>query len=155
MGVIMYIKKLFGLTLFVLFLPIFFANAEQDSGFQYRNYREEIIREYLKSIEQASYLSMEKLFATDGIVISTSQGKQNARVFFSNFLPSIQIAHTQIHQIFFSEDDPNHFAGRFHLDFELKDGQKVSGEYMDEFIFTDGTIKLSAVYMFENLHFQE
>ena len=52
-----------------------------------------------------------------------------------------------------AKTDQNRFAARFHFKFKLKDGEEGNGEYIDEFVFTEHSTKLSAVYMFENLKF--
>jgi len=42
---------------------------------------------------------------------------------------------------------------RFFFSFDMKDGYKGHGEYVDEFVFVNNSSKLAAVYMFENLNF--
>jgi hypothetical protein len=94
-----------------------------------------------------------QLFDKNGIVISTSKGKINAKEFFYAFLPEILTASTEEHQAFFSSDNSNHLGARFHFKFKLKEGEAGEGEYTDEFVFMDNSTKLEAVYMFENLKF--
>lgn len=89
-----------------------------------------------------------------GIVFSTSRGKLNAKGFFYSFLSNVVYAQTEVHQVFVNNSDINRMSVRFHFTFEMKDGEKESGEYVDEFIFSPCSSKLSAVYMFENLHFE-
>lgn len=113
--------------------------------------RQEIINKYLMYLQNGDYKSMYSLFEKNGIVVSTSKGKMHFKDFFGNFLPMIRAAKTETHSIFSSPGD--HLAARFKFSYELKDGETGSGEYMDEFIFEPHSLKLRAVYMFENLKF--
>lgn len=116
--------------------------------------REKVINQYIGDLKRADYHDISQLFEKNGIVISTSRGHVNAKDFFSSFLPNIETANTELHQSFLSSMDSNRYAARFHFDFKLKDGETGDGEYVDEFIFTDNSALLSAVYMFENLKFE-
>jgi hypothetical protein len=112
--------------------------------------REDITKQYVMDLQKADYKDIYQLFEKNGIVVSTSRGKVDAKEFFYAFLPEIQSAATEIHQTF-SGTDKNRLAVRFHFAFKLKDGSSGEGEYVDEFIFTENSNKLAAVYMFENL----
>ena len=116
--------------------------------------REQIINQYILDLQNADYKDITQLFEKNGIVISTSRGKVDAKEFFYSFLPNILHAETKIHQFFINQSDNNHLSARFHFSFTLKDGEEGNGEYIDEFIFADHSAKLSAVYMFENLKFE-
>jgi hypothetical protein len=115
--------------------------------------RRKIVKQYILDLQKADYQDITQLFDKNGIVISTSKGKINAKEFFYAFLPEIISANTQEHQTFVSSDDNNHLGARFHFKFKLKDGETGEGEYTDEFVFMDNSAKLEAVYMFENLKF--
>ena len=115
--------------------------------------REQVIKQYIRDLQQADYKDISQLFDSNGTVVSTSRGQINAKEFFYSFLPEITSASTEQHQSFISSDDSNHYASRFHFKFKLKDGETGEGEYTDEFVFVSDSIKLSAVYMFENLKF--
>ena len=115
--------------------------------------REQVIREYVLDLGRGDADAISSLFEEGGTVISTSKGKVDAKEFFHGFLPEIDAATTEVHQLFNNTVDDNRFAARFYFKFHLKDGDEGSGEYIDEFIFSDNSNKLSAVYMFENLKF--
>jgi hypothetical protein len=111
--------------------------------------REQVIKQYVKDLQNADYKDISQLFDSNGIVVSTSRGKMNAKEFFYSFLPGVTSANTELHQSFASGDDVNRYASRFHFKFTMKEGEVGEGE----FVFVEGSSKLSAVYMFENLKF--
>jgi len=116
--------------------------------------RMQVVKQYIIDLQKADYKDITRLFEKNGIVVSTSRGKVNAKDFFYAFLPNIQLASTQLNQTFMSDSDGNRMAARFHFIFKLKDGEEGSGEYVDEFVFSNNSSKLSSVYMFENLKFK-
>lgn len=128
--------------------------AAQGDDINLKESREQVVRQYITDLQDANYKDIAQLFEKDGLVISTSRGKVNAKDFFYSFLPEISIATTEMHQYFSSSTDSDRFSARFHFAFKLKDGEKGDGEYVDEFIFSKNSTKLAAVYMFENLKFQ-
>src|SRR5579872_6631657 len=111
------------------------------------------IHQYLNNLQNADYKDMKNIFSQNAIVVSTSRGKLDAIEFFNAFLPEVTAGNTQLHQTFISYDDKDRLAARFHLNLQLKDDEKVNGEFVDEFIFDKDSEKLTAVYMFENLKF--
>lgn len=115
--------------------------------------REQVIREYLLDLERADTEAISGLFEEGGSVISTSRGNVDAKTFFHGFLPEIESASTELHQLFINNIDINRYAARFHFRFKLKDGEIGEGEYIDEFKFSNNSTKLTNVYMFENLKF--
>lgn len=115
--------------------------------------REQVIKQYVLDLQEANYKDINSLFEKDGIVVSTSKGRVNAKEFFYAFLPNIVKGNSEIHQTYSSQSDNNRMAARFHFDFTLKDGEAESGEYVDEFIFMNNSEKLAGVYMFENMKF--
>ncbi|KTD51111.1 nuclear transport factor 2 family protein [Legionella quateirensis] len=117
--------------------------------------RQEVIKQYVDDLASGNAEEMKKLFEPDGIVVSTSRGTVKAEEFFDSFLPLINQANTQIHARYSVDSDLNRYGVRFHFDYVLHDGEQGGGEYVDEFVFLEGTSKLSAVYMFENLKFPE
>lgn len=116
--------------------------------------RRQVITEYILDLGKADPDSITALFVEGGTVISTSKGEVGANDFFHSFLPQIESADTEVHQTFWSKGDGNHYAARFHFNFNLKDGERGDGEYVDEFIFENNSAKLISVYMFENLKFK-
>lgn len=140
--------SLLGLAIFTL---THVALAAQPTEIQLKEAREKIVKQYILDLQKADYKDITQLFEKNGMVISTSQGKVDAKEFFYSFLPSISSASTELHQYYVGETDQNRTTARFHFSFELKDGEKGEGEYMDEFIFSKNSTKLIAVYMFENL----
>ena len=126
------------------------AMAENNTLQQERN---AVVKRYLDDLQKADYRDISQLFEKNGIVMSTSRGKFNAKDFFYLILPNFVSAKTELNQTFDGSSDSNRLAARFHLKYELKDGEKSEGEYMDEFVFSDHSVKLKAVYMFENLKF--
>lgn len=117
--------------------------------------REKIVKQYIMDLQKADYKDITQLFEKDGIVISTSRGKVDAKEFFYTFLPNISSAHTELRQYFVGVTDSDRTVARFHFNFKLKDGEEGHGEYVDEFIFSKNSTKLTAVYMFENLKLTE
>ncbi len=117
--------------------------------------REQVAQQYIQDLQKADYKDITSLFEKNGIVISTSRGKVNAKDFFYAFLPEINSATTELHQIFINNIDKNRLTARFHFAFTLKDGEKGNGEYVDEFVFSENSTQLTAVYMFENLKFSD
>lgn len=113
--------------------------------------RNKVINQYITDLKNADYKDITQLFVKNGFVVSTSRGHINAKDFFYSFLPNIETADTELHQSFVSDRDSNRRAVRFHFNFKLKDGEIGNGEYVDEFIFSDYSAKIVAVYMFENL----
>lgn len=134
--------------LLTLWIPLGYAQS-----ISLKEQRERIIHEYIEGLGKADYFSIVGLFVNNGTVISTSQGSVNARDFFYNFLPSIANSATQFHQMFTEISDVNRMEARFHYNYELKDGEKGGGEYVDEFVFMENSPQLVQVYMFENLKF--
>jgi hypothetical protein len=114
--------------------------------------RKAVIMQYIGDLQKADYKDIAQLFEKNGFVVSTSRGHVNAKDFFYAFLPNVSTANTEIHQTFFNDADQT-YAARFHFSFKLRDGELGDGEYVDEFVFSDHSSKLSAVYMFENLKF--
>jgi hypothetical protein len=143
-------KLLLGLMLFASATMSYAAPNDLTS---LKNDREQVVKNYILDLQKADYKDIVQLFEKNGIVISTSKGKVNAKDFFYAFLPNIVSAVTEIHQLFLNANDSNRVAARFHFAFKLKDGEEGQGEYVDEFIFADNSNQLSAVYMFENLKF--
>jgi hypothetical protein len=127
--------------------------SEMHSSTSLQDERKQIVKQYILDLQKADYQDITQLFDKNGIVISTSKGKINAKEFFYAFLPEILTASTEEHQAFFSSDNSNHLGARFHFKFKLKEGEAGEGEYTDEFVFMDNSTKLEAVYMFENLKF--
>jgi hypothetical protein len=136
-----------------LSLTAFTTAASSVEASQLQSDRENVIKQYIMDLQQADVLDITGLFENNGTVVSTSRGKVLAQDFFSGFLPEIQSASTEIHQIFSNNTDKNRYAARFHFVFKLKDGEAGEGEYVDEFTFTNNSPKLTAVYMFENIKF--
>lgn len=128
--------------------------AAQDDTNNLNDARKQVAKQYIQNLQNADYKNMVQLFEKNGVVVSTSRGKVDAKDFFYSFLPNIASANTELHQAFISDTDSNRLAARFHFSFKLKDGEEGSGEYTDEFVFADHSSKLTAVYMFENLKFE-
>lgn len=127
--------------------------AQRDfSVLQYE--REQVTKQYLLDLKKADYKDIAQLFEKNGIVVSTSRGKANAKEFFYTFLPNVLSANTELHQTFVNKIDVNRLAVRFYLTYKLKNGEAGGGEYVDEFVFAENSAKLLAVYMFENLKFE-
>jgi hypothetical protein len=116
--------------------------------------RKQVIEQYLLDLQKADYKDITQLFEKNGYVVSTSKGKINAKEFFYVFLPKVKSAKTESHNIFISDQDPNTLAGRFHFTFAFNSGEEENGEFVDEFVFSPNSSKLSAVYMFENMKFE-
>ncbi len=129
------------------------AMADQKADALLRQQREQVIVRYVLDLQQANYQDISQLFVKDGIVVSTSRGEVKAQPFFYSFLSNVTLAKTELHQVFSSYLENHRYAARFHFSFKLKDGETGNGEYMDEFVFKDASIKLATVYMFENLKF--
>lgn len=114
------------------------------------------VQKYLNNLNTANADSMMKLFTPDAEVISTTQGRNNAINFFNNFLPLVKSSKLDSSFIYPSynpqPDGFDHYAARFHYTFELNDGTKVDGYYMDEFKFAKDSKQLQSVTMFENTH---
>lgn len=117
------------------------------------NAREAITKRYISDLGRADYKDIVQLFEQNGVVVSTSRGKVDAKEFFYGFLPNILSAKTVPHQSFRGSTDKNRFTVRFNFSFKLKDGDEGAGEYIDEFVFAKNSAKLAAVYMFENHKF--
>ena len=147
----MRIKPVAALASLLLFST--FAHAGQPINSELQAQREHIMHQYILDLEKANSENIISLFEENGTVVSTSRGPMNASEFFLAFLPSIESATTEVHQTFMNPTDPNRFAARFHFAFVLKDGETGDGEYVDEFVFSERSSKLSQVAMFENLKF--
>ena len=115
--------------------------------------RQQVITNYINYLANADLEGMQTIFSANSTVVSTSAGEKNALAFFAGFFPLIDTAHTELHHRFISMTDANRYGGRFHLDYQLSDGDRGEGEYVDEFLFYDNSDKLKSVYMFENLKF--
>lgn len=129
--------------------------GQQDEQLVLNVKRDQVIHDYIRDLENADYQHITALFEEEGIVVSTSRGHIDAKEFFYGFLPLIESASIQYHQGFISRDDNNRYAVRFHFNFKLKDGEIGDGEYIDEFVFSDKSPLLKAVYMFENTKFKK
>jgi hypothetical protein len=128
------------------------AHAARDNA-ALKQERAQVVNQYITDLKNADYHDITALFEKDGTVVSTSRGKVNAKDFFYSFLPEIKTADAALQKSYVSTDDINTVAARFHFSYTLKDGEKGDGEYVDEFMFTPDSAKLSAVYMYENLKF--
>lgn len=113
--------------------------------------RIQVIKQYLLDLQNGNADEITKLFEQKGFVFSTSKGIVEAGPFFHAFLPQIKYAFTELNQLFLNPNDENRIAIRFRYHFELKNGERNYGQYMDEFVFEKNTDKLLSVYMFENL----
>lgn len=114
--------------------------------------RVQAINQYLFDLKTGNADDIVQLFAKKGLVASTSKGIVEAVPFFHAFLPQIKYASAELNQLFLSPSDENRIAIRFRYGFELKNGERSQGQYMDEFVFEKNSDKLSWVYMFENLN---
>jgi len=110
-----------------------------------------VIASYVDDLQHADYKHIATLFDKNGYVISTSKGKVNAKEFFYNFLPNVTHASTVLKHRFHDGNSKVRYAARFHLAYQLKDGDSGEGEYMDEFVFGEDSALLDSVAMFENL----
>lgn len=145
-----YKKVLLAFALTIAFSPLARADHSVDKT------RQQVVTQYLSYLEKADYKAITQLFIKNGVVVSTSKGKIDAKEFFYGFLPEIKSATIETHSRFVQDqENPDKFAARFHFNFVLKDGELGDGEYIDEFIFGSGinATKLTAVYMFENVKF--
>src|SRR5690349_9814677 len=86
--------------------------------------RQEVITQYINDLQKADYQHIVQLFEKNGIVISTSRGKVDAKEFFYSFLPNILSANTELHQTFSGVMDYNRYAARFYFTYQLKDGEE-------------------------------
>ena len=139
---------------FTAIFTISTCHAAQDDLNRLKEVREQVTKQYIQDLQKGDYKDITQLFEKNGIVVSTSRGKFNAKEFFYSFLPNIASANTELHQFFISDTDIDRISARFHFSFKLKDGEEGNGEYVDEFIFSHNSTKLLAVYMFENLKFE-
>ena len=130
--------------LFLILMQNSYAQVAVDTLVQQR---QEVVAQYITYLGTADLAGMETLFSPNSWVISTSAGRKNALEFFSGFFPLIAKAHTQLHQRFISQTDANTYGARFHLDYQLHDGETGAGEYIDEFVFFDNSAQLQAVSM--------
>lgn len=127
-------------------------SAQEENSLQTQ--RTQVVKEYLLSLEKGDIEHMNELLEQGAIVMSTSQGRVDAKTFFADFLPHIVSGHLEIHQEFIGiETETDHYGVRFGLFLVMDDGWSGFGEYIDEFIFSPNSSKLSVVYMFENKHF--
>lgn len=126
------------------------CQASQEDPTKVERARKKVIERYLQDLQKADYKDIIQLFDKNAYVISTSEGKMDAKSFYYAFLPKIQSAKTELHQLFMPTTDSTPLAARFHYTFKFKDGTEGGGEYVDEFVFWDTSTLLSAVYMFEN-----
>ena len=144
-------KLILGLLTFGV-LSFNIVSAQEENSLQTQ--RAHVVKEYLLSLEAGDIEHMNELLEEGAIVMSTSQGRVDARTFFANFLPHIVSGQLEIHQEFIGiETETDHYGVRFGLFLVMDDGWSGFGEYVDEFIFPPNSSKLSVVYMFENKHF--
>ena len=147
------IKKIAYFSLMLIGLSNYAIGGEIYPSSDLNVERDQVVRQYILDLERADYQAISALFEEGGTVVSTSKGNLNAKDFFYSFLPNIQSATTEFHQAFISNVDNNRYAARFHFSFKQKDSETDDGEYLDEFIFSNNSAKLTSVYMFENLKF--
>ena len=136
----------------LVLLSVQYAHANTDN-LSLDEKRQTTVANYINHLGNANLEGMQAIFGDDSIVVSTSAGEKNALTFFSGFFPLINKAHTELHQRFTSITDKNRIGARFHLDYQLHDGENGTGEFVDEFVFYDNSDQIKAVYMFENLKF--
>lgn len=117
--------------------------------------RQAVVASYVNNLAHADLDGMQAIFSGEATVVSTSAGEKNALEFFAGFFPLINQAHTELHHRFTSVTDKNRYGARFHLDYQLYDGEIGDGEYVDEFVFYDNSDQLKTIYMFENLKFPQ
>ena len=145
-------KFVLGLLSFSL-LNFSVISAQEENSLQIQ--RAQVVKEYLLSLEAGDIEHMNELLEDGAIVVSTSQGKVDAKTFFADFLPHIVSGQLEIHQEFIGiETETDHYGVRFGLFLVMDDGWSGFGEYIDDFIFSPNSSKLLAVYMFENKHFE-
>lgn len=117
--------------------------------------RQQVVREYIKNLGSADYKAMAGLFEKDAVVV-TPQGYANAKEFYYTFFPTIKSSETKYRISFLaSHENPNSVVARFRFKAQLKNGQTIDAESIDQYFFAPHSIKLSAVYMFENVNFPE
>lgn len=145
-------KPLLMATLALFMAGAVFAGNSQQAASAAQEARTQVISQYLDDLRTANAPSIGQLFVPNGTVVSTSQGKVDARTFFNSFLPAIQTATVGDAQIYVSMDNNDRYTARFHFAWTMKDGGSGSGVFADEFIFAKGTNKLLEVTMFENVY---
>jgi ketosteroid isomerase-like protein len=107
----------------------------------------DVIRLYLRSLEQGSYDDVVKLFAEDAMVISPLYGTVKASDFYRDLFKDTAKSKITLLDIFVSKNSKC-AAAHFRYEWTLKDGNTVSFECVDIFEFSEeGKIKkLKIIY---------
>lgn len=91
---------------------------------------QEIVRAYLKALEESNYNSIVELFTKDGVVDSPLYGKKEASEFYQELFKDTNTSTITLLDIFENE---NSAVGYFHYNWVLKDGTLVSFDCVDVF----------------------
>lgn len=107
----------------------------------------EIIRKYLKGLEEGKYTNIIGLFSPEAIVNSPLYGQIKAADFYKELFKDTSKSKITLLNIFKSEN-PNIAAGHFRYDWILKDGTKTIFECVDVFRFDEKgkVIELTIIY---------
>lgn len=142
-------KYIFILSTFVFTIS---SSAEQlnKRSYSIEKQRLETINQYLNALKNKDIKTMNSLFSSNGVVISTSKGKIEASQFFSGFLTELKSASIKPFNIYKDINDDDHYAAKFYFSWTEKMGETAGGNYMDDFTFAKNSNKLLQVYMFEN-----
>tara|TARA_A100001015_G_C14806278_1_gene639035 strand:+ start:145 stop:585 length:441 start_codon:yes stop_codon:yes gene_type:complete len=105
---------------------------------------------YGKALETHDAAMMERLFKDNGVVVSTSKGKVNAKSFFRDFLPYVVSAKLTFENFYQTTESKNSYSASFDLDMTLESGEKIHSHFIDEFHFKNNETKLSKVVMYES-----
>jgi len=114
---------------------------------------EKQILRYLTNLATGNAADMKAVFTPQGYVISTTQGKKPAIVFFTNLLPQLKEEKMTLHRVYSNGKPSGWYSASFHYTFTLKDGEQRDGDYTDEFHVDSVSGKFDQVIMYENLKF--
>ncbi len=113
------------------------------------------IKNYATALQNHDAIKITSLFANNGYVVSTSQGKIDAREFFNNFLPFVLEGKVDVKNYYGEISNSNALAASFELTLKLINGEVVHGFFVDEFLFQKNSDLLEGVIMYENTKYPQ
>lgn len=98
--------------------------------------QKQVINQYFKGLEKASYEDVISLFSKNAIVHSPLYGKVEAVKFYKELFSVTNSSKITLKNIFVNPDNPKVAAAHFYYDWTLKDGTPAPFECVDIFEFS-------------------
>ena len=104
--------------------------------------REQIVRDYLRAMENGDLVATYACFSDDATVTSPVYGNMPIKPFYERLYGDTVVAKVDIRNIYSSVSDKNHWAAHFGYQWTRRDGVSLSSSLVDLFQFEEGKEKI-------------